>query len=225
MAEALSRGDPCAPRLEFPSVDPGRPFAALNAAFFADGFVLDVAPGVTLDRPIEIVHLLPGEGGASFHTRSLVAVGAGSRVSVVESFAGDGDYWRNDVVELRLAADAELARATLIEEAANALHFGEALATLGRASRLSDFVLLLGGRTVRRETTVRSEGEGTRSELNGAFLLSGRQEANILTTVDHAAPGGETREMFKGVAKTVPMAHFRAASRYDRARRRSMRTR
>jgi Fe-S cluster assembly protein SufD len=30
--------------------------------------------------------------------------------------------------------------------------------------------------------------------------LAGRQEANILTTVDHAAPGGETREVYKGVA-------------------------
>jgi Fe-S cluster assembly protein SufD len=201
MAEALCRRpDLVRSRFESPSVDSGRPFAALNAAFFADGFVLDVAPDVSLDQPIEIVHLSSGEGGASFHTRSLVSVGAGSRVSVFENFAGEGDYWRNDVVELRLAAGADFTRVTLVEEAADALHFGEAQAVLGNASRLSDFVLLLGGRTVRRETTVRSEAEGTRSELNGAFLISGRQEANILTTVDHAAPGGETRETFKGIA-------------------------
>jgi Fe-S cluster assembly protein SufD len=201
MAEALARRpDLVRSQFESPSVDPGRPFAALNAAFFADGFVLDVAPGISLGRPIEIVHLSSDEGGASFHTRSLVSVGGGSRVSVLESFAGDGDYWRNDVVELRLAADAELSRVTLVEEAPDALHFGEAMAALSSGSRLFDFVLLLGGQTVRRETTVRSEAEGTRSELNGAFLLSGRQEANILTTVDHAAPRGETRETFMGVA-------------------------
>src|SRR5207248_11023709 len=45
-----------------------------------------------------------------------------------------------------------------------------------------------------------AEGERPRSELDGAFLLSGSQQANILTMVDHAAPEGETREMFKGVA-------------------------
>jgi Fe-S cluster assembly protein SufD len=201
MAETLARRpDIVRSRFESPSVDPARPFAALNAAFFVDGFALDVAPGISLDRPIEIVHLSSGEGGASFHTRSLVSVGVGSRVSILESFAGDGDYWRNDVVELRLAAGAELARVTLVEEAPDSLHFGESLAALSGGSRLFDFVLLLGGRTVRRETTVRSEAEGTRSELNGAFLLSGRQEANILTTVDHAAPRGETRETFLGVA-------------------------
>jgi Fe-S cluster assembly protein SufD len=47
-----------------------RPFASLNAAFFADGFVLDVAPGVALERPVEIVHLSDHDGGGSLHTRS-----------------------------------------------------------------------------------------------------------------------------------------------------------
>jgi len=186
--------------IEAPALDTARPFAALNAAFFADGFVLDVAPGVELDRPIEIVHLASGETGGSLHTRSLVAVGAGSRASVFETFAGLRSYWRNDVVELRLAAGAELARVALVEEAADALHISEMLAVLGPTSRLASFVMLLGGRTVRHEATVRSEGEATRCALHGAFVLSGRQEANIVTTVDHAAPAGETREVFKGVA-------------------------
>src|SRR6185437_13000247 len=58
------------------------PFAALNAALFADGFVLDVAPDAVVDRPIEIIHLASGAGDASLHTRSLVHLSAGSRVTV-----------------------------------------------------------------------------------------------------------------------------------------------
>ncbi len=46
--------------------DAAHPFAALNAAFFADGYVLDIAPGVALDQPIEIVHLCSGAAAASF---------------------------------------------------------------------------------------------------------------------------------------------------------------
>jgi Fe-S cluster assembly protein SufD len=201
MAAAIDdRPDLVRPRLEAPAPGPTRPFAALNAAFFADGFFLDIAPGVTLERPVEILHLSSGNTGGSLHTRSLIVLGEDSGASMIESFTGLGDYWRNDVVELRLAARAELTRVALVEEGPDALHFGEVLATLGAASRLSGFVLLLGGRTVRHEASVRSEGEASRCDLNGAFLLSGRQEANILTTVDHAAPGGETRETFKGVA-------------------------
>ena len=201
MAAAIAeRPDLVRSRLETAPIDASRPFTALNAAFFTDGFALDIAPGTILEQPLEILHLASGDTADSLHTRSLVVVGEGSHASVIESFAGVGEYWRNDVIELRLAAEAALARIALVEEAPHALHFGEMLATLGAASHLAGFVLLLGGRTVRHEATVRSEGERSRCELDGAFLLSGRQDTNILTTVDHHAPGGETREIFKGVA-------------------------
>jgi Fe-S cluster assembly protein SufD len=186
--------------LEAAPTDINRPFDSLNAAFFADGFVLDIAPGTAVEGPVEILHLALEDSRRSLHTRSMVVVGAGSRASIVESFTGIGDYWRNDVVELRLGANAELARIVLVEEGAEAIHLGEALATLGEAARLSSLLLLLAGRTVRHEVTVRCEGERTQSALAGAFLLSGHQQANILTVVEHAAPEGETREMFKGVA-------------------------
>jgi Fe-S cluster assembly protein SufD len=199
-AAITERPDLIRSSLETPPPDPTQAFTALNAALFADGFVLDIAPGVALERPLEIVHLASGGMGASVHTRSLVFAGEDSRAAVIESFTGAGAYWRNDVVELRLAPSAELVRAVLVEEGGEALHFGEAHATLDAASRFSSFVLLLSGRTVRHDITVRNEGEKSRCDLAGAFLLSGRQEANILTTVDHAAPGGETHENFKGVA-------------------------
>jgi Fe-S cluster assembly protein SufD len=201
MAAAITeRPDLVRSGLEVHSSDTPQPFASLNLAFFTDGFVLDIAPNVILEQSIEIVHLSAGSSGSSLHTHSLVVLGEGSRASVVESFVGAGDYWRNDVVELRLAAKAELARIVLVEEGPGALHLGEVGASLDEAARFSSFVLLLGGRTVRREITVRCEGERSHCDLNGAFLISGRQEANILTAVDHAAPGGETRETFKGVA-------------------------
>jgi Fe-S cluster assembly protein SufD len=199
-AAIAERSDLVRSAIETPLFDTEQPFASLNVAFFGDGFVLDIAAGVTLDRPIEIVHLASGRTEASLHTRSLVAVGASSRASIFETFAGCGNYWRNDAIELRLATKAEFSRVALVEEAADALHIGELMAMLGTGAQLTSDVLLLSGRTVRHEATVRSEGEATRCALRGAFVMSGRQEANIVTTVDHAAPGGDTRELFKGVA-------------------------
>jgi Fe-S cluster assembly protein SufD len=180
--------------------DPDQSFAALNAAILTDGLVLDVAPGVVLEEPIEIVHLVSGEVPASLHTRSLVTLGAGSRVRLIETFAGAGRYWRNDVVAVRLAAGAALDRVALIEEADEAFHFAALDASLGPAARLTSFDLLLGGGTVRREAIVHSAGEGAHCGLYGAFLAARRQQANIVTTVEHLAERGETREIFKGVA-------------------------
>jgi Fe-S cluster assembly protein SufD len=180
--------------------DAARPFAALNAAFFADGFVLDVAPGVALEQPIEIIHFASGTSEASFHTRGLVSLGEGGSAGLVETYAGEGRYWRNDVVTVRLAAGAALARTVLVEEAPDAVHLGHLDATLATKARFAGFVLLLGGRRVRHEANVCLAGEGAGCEINGGFLVHGSDEANIVTDIDHAAPGGRTHELIKGVA-------------------------
>ena len=176
------------------------PFAALNAAFFGDGYILDVAPGIALDDPIEIVHLGSGTAAGSFHTRSLIRLGEGSRASVLEVYAGEGRYWRNDVIAVRLGERTELARTIVVEESAQAVHLGQLDATLGRAARFTGFALLIGGRTVRHEANVEIAGEGGQCRLDGAFVVTGSDEANIVAKVDHAAPGGQTRELIKGVA-------------------------
>jgi Fe-S cluster assembly protein SufD len=130
----------------------------------------------------------------------MVALGAESRARLIEIFAGEGRYWRNDVTVVQLAAGAALDRVALVEEADEAFHLAALGASIGSAARFTSFDLLLGGRTVRREAVVRSEGEGGHCGLYGGFLASDRQQTNIVTTVEHLALRGETREIFNGVA-------------------------
>ncbi|HTT79201.1 MAG TPA: Fe-S cluster assembly protein SufD [Stellaceae bacterium] len=176
------------------------PLAALAAASFTDGFVLDLAPGTAVEQPIEIVHAASG-APASLHTSSLINLGAGSRATIVETYAGAGArYWRNDVVSARLGHEAQLTRIVVVEEGEAAIHTALFDARLEKGARLDGFVLLLGGSRARQEWTVRLAGEGAQCRLDGAFVVGGADEANIVTAVDHAAPGGETRELIKGVA-------------------------
>jgi Fe-S cluster assembly protein SufD len=173
-------------------------FAALNAAFFAGGFVLDVGPGATVEQPIEIVHA--ASGGGSIHTKTLINLAADSRATLFETYAGDGAYWRNDVVDIRLGPGAVLDRVVCVEEGAESAHIGDVRVTLGPGAQFGAFALLLGGKTVRHELSVAMAGEGARCRIDGAFVVGGSDEANIVTTIDHQAVGGETRELIKGVA-------------------------
>ncbi len=185
--------------IEDSSGQAANPFAALNAAFFDDGYILDVPAGTVLDQPIEVIHLASGENQASFHTRSLIRLGEGAQATIVEIYAGRGRYWRNDVARVELGRGAVLHRTVLVEEASEAIHLALTEARLGAGARFTGFALLLGGHRVRHEANVRI-GEGARCQLDGAFVVSGSDEANIVTAVDHAAPGGQTRELIKGVA-------------------------
>ncbi len=159
------------------------------------------APASSSTEPIEIVHLASGAGDASLHTRSLIDLGAGSRATVVETYAGSGKYWRNDLALWRIERDAALTRIALIEESDEAIHFEDVDAVLlTEHAKLDAFLLLLGGGTVRQEISTAMAAVNAECRIDGAFVVSGGDEANLVTTIDHQLPGGKTSELIKGVA-------------------------
>ena len=175
-----------------------QPFAALNGALFGDGFVLALAAGAVLEAPVEVIHI-GRAAGRSQHPRSAVIAGAGSRATLIETFCGGGAGWTNGVLRIELGADAALDHLRIQDEALDAIHFGATRARLGRGARYESFTLTTGARLSRQDVQVAIGGEGARCGVNGAYLLRGKQEATTATVIDHAAPGGTTREVFKGV--------------------------
>jgi len=176
----------------------GQAFASLNAALFADGFVLALDPGIALERPVEILHF----GRAPQHSsqlRSLVRLGARARATLIESFAGGAEHWLNAVARIELGPGAALRHAKLQDEDKSSIHLAQARAVLAKNARYTAFVLSLGGGLARHDIAVTFAGEGAACGLFGASLLRGEQEATVATFVDHAAPGCATREYFKTV--------------------------
>jgi Fe-S cluster assembly protein SufD len=177
-----------------------QPFAALNAAIFADGFVLALEAGVTLDKPVEIIHWVGAGAARSCHLRNLVNLAPNARATLIESFAGSGLYWNNAVTRIALSEGAALSHAKVQSESEDGIHLALNRVTLAAKSAYQSFVLTLGAKLSRHETQALLAGEGASVGLDGAFLLRGSQDATNVTFVDHAAPGGTTRELFKGVA-------------------------
>jgi Fe-S cluster assembly protein SufD len=178
-----------------------QPFVALNAALFADGFTLIVPPNTKVERPIEILHWNESDTPASIHARNIIEIGAGSSATVIESFAGRGRYWTNDVTQIRLAAGASLRHVRLQDEAPAAIHLASASIDIVENARYDGFTLTLGGELSRADIAVAINGEKAHCGVSGAYLLRGGQEATIATLIDHAAPSGTTREVFKGVVE------------------------
>lgn len=176
-----------------------QPFAALSAAFAGDGFVLALEDGVTLDHPVEIVHIGRADAPLSAHTRHAIIAGRHSRARVIESHAGDGPYWRNGATSVQLGDGATLRHVTLQNDGGEAINTSLARVTVAAGAHYDAFSLTLGAVLSRADTIVTIAGEHAVCALGGAYLLRGRQEATIATLIDHAAPGSETREVFKGV--------------------------
>ena len=64
---------------------------ALNSAMMTDGVVIEVADGVVLTQPLQIVHVASGTAPAAMFTRSLLRLGKDAGATLVESYiAADG---------------------------------------------------------------------------------------------------------------------------------------
>jgi Fe-S cluster assembly protein SufD len=175
-----------------------QPFASLNAALFADGFVLDLDEGIMLDRPVEIVHFARSALPASIYLRNSIRIAPGSGATVIETYVGQGAYWDNVVTSIAVAEGASLRHIKLQDESREAVHFATARISLGWSSRYQNFGLTLGANLSRNDIQVLL-GKGAHVNIAGAYLQRGDQDTTNAVVIDHAEPDATTRELFKGV--------------------------
>ncbi|MGD0633396.1 MAG: Fe-S cluster assembly protein SufD [Beijerinckiaceae bacterium] len=176
-----------------------QPLASLNAAFFADGFIVAIGAGIVLETPIEIIHVTRSDSAVSWHTRNAIILGAGSQATVVESAIGSGPGWTNIVTSVDIGEGGKLRHAKVQNESIEAIHTALIRATVARSGRYEIFNLTLGARLSRQDMHIALAGESASFALNGAYLLRGTQEATIAPFVDHQAFGCKTNEVVKGV--------------------------
>ena len=175
-----------------------QPFDLLNAALFGDGFVLSVEAGVTVDRPIEIVHEADSAAPESIHLRNAILLAPGSRATLIETWRGVGPYWCNSVTAVSLGDGAALTRIKIQDEDRAATHFGTERVRLGTKSAFRAFNLVLGAALSRQEIDV-THGDGSKANVSGAYLQRGDQDTTNVIAIDHAHPNATTRELWKGV--------------------------
>jgi len=178
------------------------PFVALNTAFLEDGAVVEVAPNAKLTAPVHVVHVsCPGGRETISQPRCLVLARAGSEATVIEDHVslGEGGFFTNAVSELELEPGARLEYVKLQREAPAGHHVAAVQATLARDSRLDAMTLSLGSALTRTDFTARLLGPGAECSLDGLYVASDRQLVDNHTTIDHVAPHGTSRELYKGM--------------------------
>jgi len=199
---AVLRRDPASVEglLTASAADEDRAFVALNTAFGRDGAVVRVGRGVTVERPIEIVHVAFRDGAVS-HLRNLITLDESARAVVVEHFvsAGARRYLTNAVTTTRIGPNASLDHVVLETEAADARHVGTRSARIEANGALRSSLVSLGGALVRNETAATLAAPGADCQLDGLFVADGSRHVDNQTTIDHAAPHGTSRELYKGI--------------------------
>ena len=174
---------------------------ALNTAALNEGVVIEIAPGAQIAKPIHIRHIVTGVSPVSVFGRVLVKIGKKAQATIVQSHSGPDAvaYQTNTVLQLSVADEAELDLVRVQAEGDKAIHLSMAIGAVGQESRFRSFALTTGAAVSRHTMPFAYAGRDARALISGATLLRGKQHADITLEVDHALPGGESRELFKTV--------------------------
>lgn len=183
------------------------PLATFNAAFAADGCIVETEPGAVVEQPLRLRFVaVPGSAPAACHPRVVVRLGAGSRLRLIECHEGPAgpagvgaETWSNPLVDIRIGAEAALSHVKLQIEGADAYHTALTRAVLAGEARYESHLLAIGARLARHEIHIRFDGEGGRCRLGGGYMGRGSQHVDNTTVIDHRVPGCESREVYKGV--------------------------
>lgn len=169
---------------------------ALNSAFVADGWFLDIADGTVLEKPVELQN---AQAGAQTHTRFAARIGDGVTATIVERQTGTGEALVSSVDNVVIGDGAEVTWLIVQEQPETVTHLGQFNAWIGKDAKLILFVVNAGGKLVRQEIRVVTKGEGSDFQLRGVNLLAGDVHSDVTMVLDHAVPHTGSREIVRNV--------------------------
>jgi len=178
-------------------------FTAVNTALAEDGAFIQVAADTLVTAPIELVFLSDAQGSPVVsNPRSLILAESGSRVAVVETYAGTTGavMCTNAVTQVALGEGAQVEHYKIQDEPDTAFHLSLLDVRQGPDSRFSSGSVELGSKIARNEVRVRLEGDGADVAIDSLYLPFGDQHHDNPILIEHAAPRCTSRQLYKGIA-------------------------
>lgn len=176
---------------------------ALNTAYMSDGAIVRVHAEAELEKPLMLVNIRAGAAPCFAAVRNVIEVGAKASARIVEAFvslpgaANDGQV--NTATQINIGDEAAVTHVKIAADAGSVTHLSNWIARLGKACEYRGFQLTQGINLARNQIQVAFDGEDAKLDLSGVFLGRGSDHVDTTLVVDHAVPGCESRELFKGV--------------------------
>jgi len=170
---------------------------ALNAAKASDGAAVCLADNSVLDKPLYILHV----SNQNNVIRHGLMLGENAQAQVIEHFISTGDEkaLSNCVTAVILKNGASLEHSRLQQEGEKQSHIARVEIKQFRDSSYTFHGVELGASLSRTDLVVNLSESGASCELNGLFVLGGRQHVDHHTRVDHEASHCTSRENYRTV--------------------------
>lgn len=171
-------------------------FTALNLAF-ADVHIIRIPKETSVHDPIEL-DFAAEEGKAIFPHVAVVAE-AGSKATIVETYAASGRGFTNAAVQIVVEENANLTHYRVQKDSPDAFNYSVTEVTVGRGGVYNSTNINLGAALSRHDIDVKFTAEGGEAWVDGLYMLSGEQHHDTHSVIDHVVPNCVSHQTYKGV--------------------------
>ncbi|MGF1650635.1 MAG: Fe-S cluster assembly protein SufD [Hyphomicrobiaceae bacterium] len=174
---------------------------ALNTALMQDGVIVRIAPGARLSRPILVVLVRTAPEALWTSPRIVIDVGDAATATIIEAYVNieSAAAGQTNAATRIVIGDGAVITHVKVATELGTVHLGTWSAAIGSDTVYRPFLFNAGPRLTRNQVYVTFDGEGTRLDCSGVFLARGNEHVDNTLVIDHAVPGCESRELFKGV--------------------------
>ncbi len=185
--------------------------SALNMAYLSDGAIIRVEKNISPEFPIHIVYFNNNKDSAAMHyPRNLIIAEANSTLTVIEEYIskeGSSDF-TNTVTEIFIDNNASVNHYKIQNENHTSVHIGSLKVVQGTNTNFSSLTASFGGKLTRNNISSNLNGSESQSNIEGLYLIKGKQHIDNHTTIRHNAPSCKSSENFNGVLDDNSSAVF-----------------
>lgn len=196
------------------------PLTPLHDAYVTDGVLIRLtgADGLTsadlarqISKPLLIVHLHTARLPERVTTRTVIDVGPGHTITIVEVHCriGDAPVQALSSTTVLAGAGATIDHVKVVRQGAGqTLHLGHTDIVLDARAMFRGFQLAMGQIIARQDVTVTFNQPDSKIDLAGLMLGRGQDHIDTTLVVEHRDTGCNSRELFKAVLEDDARAVF-----------------
>jgi Fe-S cluster assembly protein SufD len=147
-------------------------------------------------------------GAGSHAARVSIDVEADGRLTLLETYEGEGAYLSQTSLVFSLGVGASVERIVLASDDAEGVTVSQAEVQLAAGAAFAQTLVTGGARRQRLQTAVHHPGGHAALRLDGVYLLAGKRHADLTTVVTHEGLDGVTQQLTKGVVADQARAVF-----------------
>lgn len=169
----------------------------LNTAYLKDGTVIDIPANTNVEKPF--ILNLESKDDSYISLRMIVRLGDGAEATIIENHTGEGEYWKNNALQVIVGKNAKLNHVIIHNDSKGAVNTVYTYASVERDATYDCFTLNNGNAVLRHQIQADMNGANGHVSFNGLNLLDGKQHSDTTILVNHKAPHCESNQFYRSL--------------------------